>query len=106
MHKKYNVNMRIREVIDEQGITTKQLAEKLHISQSALNQNISGNPSVKVLTSIANALNVPIWELFVSPREVCNQSIGSEVSGYVKVKGTLYEVHSFEDLRKLLELDV
>ena len=30
----------------------------------------------------------------------------SEVNGYVKVKGTLYEVHSFDDLRKLLEQDV
>ena len=27
-----------------------------------------------------------------------------EVNGYVKVNGTLYEVHSFEDLRRLLEL--
>lgn len=99
--------MRIREIIEQQGITTKQLAERLHISQSALNQNISGNPSVKVLTSIANALNVPIWELFVSPKEACNQSFDTEdVNGYVKIKGNIYEIHSFDDLRKLIELNV
>lgn len=98
--------MRIREVLEQKGVTTRKLAEKLGITQSALNQHISGNPSLKILTSIANALNVPVWELLVSPEEVCNKSLESEVNGYVKVKGTLYEVHSFEDLRKLLELDV
>lgn len=98
--------MRIREVIEQKGVTTRKLAEKLGITQSALNQHISGNPSLKILTSIANALNVPVWELLVSPEEVCNKSFESEVNGYVKVKGTLYEVHSFEDLRKLLELNV
>ncbi len=59
--------MRIREIIAQQGITTKELAERLGISQSALNQNISGNPSVKVLSNIAEALGVELWELFKAP---------------------------------------
>lgn len=59
--------MRIREIIAQQGITTKELAERLGISQSALNQNISGNPSVKVLSNIAYALGVELWELFKAP---------------------------------------
>lgn len=59
--------MRIREIISQQGITTKDLADKLGISQSALNQSISGNPSVKVLTNIADALGVELWELFKAP---------------------------------------
>ncbi len=59
--------MRIREIINQQGINTKELAEKLGISQSALNQHISGNPSVKILTNIANALGVELWELFKAP---------------------------------------
>ena len=62
--------MRIREILKEQGITTKELAEKMGISQSALNQNISGNPSVRILSNIANALNVPIWQLFADPAEI------------------------------------
>lgn len=63
--------MRIRDIIEQKGITTKELAERMGISQSALNQHISGNPSIKVLTSIASNLGVDIWELFVSPEEVC-----------------------------------
>ena len=64
--------MRIRDILKEQGITTKDLAEKMGISQSALNQSISGNPSVKVLTNIADALNVPVWQLFANPSDVLN----------------------------------
>ena len=59
--------MRIREIISQQGITTKDLADKLGVSQIALNQSISGNPSVKVLTNIADALGVELWELFKAP---------------------------------------
>ena len=62
--------MRIREILKKQGITTKELAEKMGISQSALNQNISGNPSVRILSNIANTLNVPIWQLFADPAEI------------------------------------
>ena len=62
--------MRIRDILKEQGITTKELAEKMGISQSALNQSISGNPSVKVLTNIADALDVPVWQLFANPSEI------------------------------------
>lgn len=69
--------MRIREVLKEQGITTKELAERMGISQSALNQSISGNPSVKVLNNIADALNVPVWQLFADPLEVLSKDTTS-----------------------------
>ena len=69
--------MRIREVLKEQGITTKELAERMGISQSALNQSISGNPSVKVLNNIADALNVPVWQLFANPLEVLSKDTTS-----------------------------
>lgn len=68
--------MRIREAIEEQGMTTKQVAEKLNVTLSALNQSISGNPSVKVITNIANAIGVPVWQLFVSPEEIARQTKG------------------------------
>lgn len=66
--------MRIRDILKEQGITTKELAEKMGISQSALNQSISGNPSVKVLTNIADALNVPVWQLFADPSDLSTKN--------------------------------
>ena len=58
--------MRIREAIEQQGMTTQDVG----ITLSGLNQHISGNPSIKVLTKIAEAINVPMWQLFASPEEV------------------------------------
>lgn len=68
--------MRIKEAIEEQGMTTKQVAEKLNVTLSALNQSISGNPSVKVITNIANAIGIPVWQLFASPSEVQKETDG------------------------------
>ena len=68
--------MRIREAIEQKGLTTKEVADRLNISLSALNQSISGNPSVKVLTKIADAIGVPMWQLFASPEEVKAESDG------------------------------
>lgn len=42
--------MRIREAIEQQGMTTQDVAKKMGITLSGLNQHISGNPSIKVLT--------------------------------------------------------
>ena len=92
---------RIKELCQERGITQKELAEKMGISDISLNKTLRGDyPQLQSLERIANALDVDISELFV------RNTPDSEVNGYVKVKGTLYEVHSFEDLRKLLEMDV
>ena len=61
--------MRIREVIKEKGLKTGELAERLGMSESGLNQHINGNPSVKTLERIADALGVSIAELFEKKSE-------------------------------------
>lgn len=94
---------RIKDVIKEKGYTITSLAEKIGIARESLSRMIV-SPSYPTLEKISSALEVPIWQLFASPGEVC--PVSGEVSGFVKVKGTLYEVHSFEDLRKLSELNV
>lgn len=56
--------MRIREVIKEKGLKTSEVASMLDMTESNLNTHISGNPSVKILKRIADALGVSITELF------------------------------------------
>jgi len=91
---------RIKELCQSKGFTQKDLADKMGISDISLNKTLRGDyPQLQSLERIANALDVDISELFV------RNTLNSEVNGYVKVKGTLYEVHSFEDLRKLLDLN-
>lgn len=59
----------VRKLLKQQGITTKALSEKLGMTQSGLNQAIAGNPSLKVINKIADAMGVPVWQLFADEAE-------------------------------------
>lgn len=103
---------RSREIIEKLNLKKVDIAAKLGITPVGLNQLLNTEkPKLETLERLANAIGVPVWKLFLSDNEIrevnlIEENIESEVNGYVKVKGTLYEVHSFEDLRKLLELNV
>ena len=56
--------LRIKELLKEKGVTAKELAERIGISQPAMSFAINGNPTVETLEKIASALDVPIVELF------------------------------------------
>ena len=62
--------MRIKEILKEKGITAKELANRLSLSEGALSQSLNGNPTLERLRQIADALEVPITELFVAP-DIC-----------------------------------
>ncbi len=90
--------MRIRDIIEQKGITTKEVADKLGISVSALNQSISGNPSVRVLENIATALDVPMWQLFASPSDVAGGD--EELTASISYRGEFFNTHSKEELKQ------
>lgn len=58
------MELRIKEIIKEKGYTIKSLSEKMNINRVNLSNMINGNPTVETLEKIADALNVPITELF------------------------------------------
>lgn len=60
---------RIREIIKSKGFTQQEFAEKLGIARESL-ARILNSPSYPSLVKIAEALNVPLWQLFASPEEV------------------------------------
>lgn len=103
---------RTREIIEQLNLKKVDIAEKLGITPVGLNQLLNTEkPKLETLEKLSKAIGVPVWKLILSDDEIREVNILeekdlSEVNGYVKVKGTIYEVHSFEDLRKLLELDV
>ena len=61
---------RIKEILKEKGLTVNQLADMLEISRQALSKQIQGKMLVETAQRIAEALDVPIWQLFASPEEV------------------------------------
>ena len=60
--------MRIKELLKQKGVTAKELAAKLNLSEGALSQSLNGNPTLERLTQIASALGVPVSELFEAPK--------------------------------------
>lgn len=57
--------MDIKAVINRQGYTMAQVAEKLGISQQAVSQAVNGNPSLSRLKEIAEAVGVTVADLVV-----------------------------------------
>lgn len=59
--------LNIKNAIKKQGLTSKELAERLGVSKVTLSYQINGNPTLETLEKIASALGVDIVELFDSP---------------------------------------
>lgn len=62
------MELRIKEVCKEKGILQKELAEKIGITDIALRASLKGNPTIGTLEKVANALGVPVTELFEQPK--------------------------------------
>lgn len=56
--------MRIKEVLKQKGMTQQELADKLGKSRQALDRQLKGKLLVETAQEIANAIGVPIAELF------------------------------------------
>ena len=63
------MKFRIKDVCKEKGITITQLANTLGIKQESLSRAINGNPTIETLEKIANALNIPISDIFERTQE-------------------------------------
>lgn len=57
--------LRVKELLKSRGLTAKELASRLGITEAALSSSLSGNPTLDRLNAIADALGVPVTELFV-----------------------------------------
>ena len=69
--------MRIKELLKEKGCTQQILANRMNISLSAVKQMVSAESlTTSTLEKIATALDVPMWQLFVSPAEVAKETKG------------------------------
>ena len=62
--------LRIKEMIKAKGMTAKELAGLIGVSEASLSLTIKAgaNPSLQTLQRIADALGVPVSELFDAPK--------------------------------------
>ena len=90
---------RIKEVIKVQGLTITSLANKLGIARESLSRMIV-SPSYPTLEKIASTLNVPVWQLFVSPEEAKGES---ELTALIHHKGDFYRATTIAELEEIVE---
>lgn len=90
-----NFRNRIKELCITKGITQKELAERLGITDISLNKSLRGEyPQLQTLEKIANELDVKISDLFEDT---------SGTIGVIRHNDKSYEINSIHDIERVLE---
>jgi len=63
------IKLRVKEILRKKGVTQKEFASQLGMTEVGLSKSINanGNPDFKRLNEIADALNIPFTQLFEQP---------------------------------------
>ena len=105
------MNVYIKEHLNILGITQKELADRLGVTQQSISATIS-RPSFPTLERIAAALEVEPWQLLAPPAvvEELKQSRaqrsgagGGALVGVVRVGGEIYTADTVQQLRDIVE---
>lgn len=70
---------RIKDLLKEKGITINELADKIDISRVTLSSQINGTANIASYEKIAKALEVPMWQLFASKKDIIGETEGNFV---------------------------
>ena len=90
------MKLRVKELCKQKGITQKELANTLGVTEITLTRVNSGTCSLTLLERIATALNVPIQELFNPPTENKITLICPHCKGVVNVSLSVHGEQSEE----------
>lgn len=85
--------------IKRKGLILSQLADTMGVIRQALSRQMTGKLLVEKAEEIATALNVPIWQLFVSPEEVAG---AGDFVAFIKDGREIYHADSWQELEKLV----
>lgn len=88
------MTLRVKEICKEKGLQMQELADMLGITRITLTRNISGNPTISTLESIATALNVDITELFAKR---------GDFVAFVRDQGKIYTFDTIEALKEFTD---
>ncbi|NDV97003.1 XRE family transcriptional regulator, partial [Dysgonomonas sp. 521] len=85
--------LRVKEILKQQGKTMQQLADMIGINRVNLSNSLNGNPTLERLKQVADCLNVNIKDLFIStkPQQM-------EMVGIIKYNGEIFDINDFNDL--------
>lgn len=88
--------LRIKEILKQQGKTMQDLADMIGINRVNLSNSLNGNPTLERLKQVADFLNVDIKDLF---RET--KKDGVQVFGLIKINEDILIVDNFPTLEQV-----
>jgi transcriptional regulator with XRE-family HTH domain len=68
------MEIRLKEIMDSKGMKSVELAARLGVTKQTISNMLNGRvmPSIETINKIADILEVPMWQIFADPEEVCN----------------------------------
>lgn len=92
---------KIRELIEEKGVTQRQFAELVGIHYITLCNNLKNdNFSHKSIEKIADALHLSVYDLLAD--EAQSKATFSNVEGYIEYNGKIQKIRDFRNLKRLV----
>lgn len=75
--------LKLKELLKEKGLTSKELSEKVGVSKTSISQIITENqqPRFELLKQIAEVLDVDIRDLFISTKQTLSETIYANRGG-------------------------
>lgn len=98
---------RLKEIMHDRGINIEKLKSRIEANGNSLSRNSIGNiingknsPKIETLQLIAEALDIKLWELFSSEKNIISDEA---IFGFVEFKGQVYRIRTRKDLKQLYE---
>lgn len=90
--------MRIKDLLKEKGMSQKNLANKIGITEVGMTKLLSSeNPRLETLKKISSALNVEVWELLTPTTDKV------EFTAMIKDGDEMMCFYSIEELKKWVD---
>ena len=93
---------KIRELIEEKGLTQRQFAELVGIHYTTLCNNLNNdNFSYKSVEKVAKTFGLSVYDLLAD--EVQDRNASADVEGYIEYGGEIIKIKSYNQFKKLSE---
>lgn len=100
-----DVEKRIREVIQREGLTITEVANRMGKSKQTVGTILSaGNPTISTLADFSKAIGVPISELYPSDENANDMDTKTELTALVEHRGKHYKATTLEELREVVRV--
>ena len=97
------MNTRIKEIMHTKGMNNVILAEKMGVSKQAAGKMINAESlTTATLEKISLALDVPIWQLFISPEDAAGED-SSDFCAFIRWKGIHYTADTEDEFWRIVD---